>query len=270
MFSTKNINTAGVVVGTLAMTLLSSAHASASTFSATGTNAITGDPLSASVVFNYSQSSNQLSITLINNDAVSDPSDALSAVFWDYAGSPLNLSLTSAIAPTVVTDSTGTVVTTGTNVNLKNTDGAGHVEWGFASTTASSGLGGSGGTAVSEQYGLGTAGFGISPGFGLSGGQQFNYGIINGYTNPNPAVKGGTFVQGQANFVLSGLPTGFDITKIEDVRFQYGTALSDAALTASTSPSVPTNVPEPSATLALGLMALGMLKLSQKKHQVKG
>ncbi|WP_333783599.1 XDD4 family exosortase-dependent surface protein [Nostoc sp. 'Peltigera malacea cyanobiont' DB3992] len=88
-------------------------------FSATGTNTYdkSNDPLAASVLFNYLDNG-LLSLTLTNNSSVgiSNPSDVLTSVFWDYAGSALkNLSLVSALAPTV-TSSAGS--TTTKNVDL--------------------------------------------------------------------------------------------------------------------------------------------------------
>ncbi len=143
------------------------------------------------------------------------------------------------------------------------------MEWGFASTTSSTGLGGAAGVSapVTQHYGLGTAGFGITPGFGLSGGQQFNYGIISGYDNPNPAVSGGTFVKNSATFVLSGLPTNFDIKKIGNVRFQYGTSLNEPSTYYVSPPPPPQKVPEPTTTAALGVFVVGSLRLMKKTNK---
>ncbi|MBD2520163.1 PEP-CTERM sorting domain-containing protein [Nostoc sp. FACHB-973] len=246
------------------------ADAASMTFSATGTNPVSGGnstALSATAVFDNSIAG-KLTLTLTNTGpGASAPSDVLTGIFWDYAGSPLtNLTLSSAKAPTVITNN----VTTGTNVDLTKV-GGNKVEWGFAKTTASTGLGGVAGVAnpVTQHYGIGTAGFGINPGFGLSGGQQFNYGIITGYdNNANPAVSGGTFVKNSATFVFSGLPTGFDLTKIQNLRFQYGTALNEPSTYYIAPPPPPKKVPEPSTAVALGLFAVGALKVAKKKTLV--
>lgn len=248
---------------------ISKADAASMTFSATGTNPISGGnstALAAKAVFDDSIA-NQLTLTLTNTGpGASVPSDVLTGIFWDYAGSPLtSLTLSSAKAPTVITNN----ATTGTNIDLTKVGGS-KVEWGFAKTTASSGLGGASGVAnpVTQHYGIGTAGFGISPGLGLSGGQQLNYGIITGYDSANPAVSGGTFIKNSATFVFSGLPTGFDLTKIQNVRFQYGTALNEPSTYYIAPPPPPKKVPEPGATAALGLFAIGALKLGKKKSLV--
>ncbi|MCC5656612.1 PEP-CTERM sorting domain-containing protein [Nostoc sp. XA010] len=274
LYSKKIVGYAAYCISTLAVVIsqMPRADAASMTFSATGTNPISGGSstvLSAKAVFDNSIAG-QFQLTLTNTGpGASAPSDVLTGIFWDYAGSPLtNLTLSSAKAPTVIKNN----LTTGTNVDLtkvvqgKNTS----VEWGFAKTTASTGLGGAAGVAnpVTQHYGIGTAGFGISPGFGLSGGQQFNYGIITGYDSANPAVSGGTFVKNSATFVFSGLPTGFDLTKIQNIRFQYGTALNEPSTYYIAPPAPPKRVPESSATVALGLFALGALRVAKKKPLV--
>jgi hypothetical protein len=244
--------------------LIPKAHAGSIAFSATGTNPVSGgttNALGASVLFDDSLNPGKLTVVLTNTGpGASVPSDVLTAVFWDYNDSFLNLSLSSATAGTVIGANSGS------NVNLRSVGG--RVEWGFASTTSSTGLGGATGVSapVTQHYGLGTAGFGITPGFGLSGGQQFNYGIITGYDNPNPAVSGGTFVKNSATFVLSGLPTNFDINKIGNVRFQYGTSLNEPSTYYVSPPPPPQKVPEPATTAALGVFAAVSLRLMKKKQ----
>ncbi|MBC6432041.1 PEP-CTERM sorting domain-containing protein [Nostoc sp. HG1] len=271
LYSKKIVGYAAYCISTLAVVIsqMPRADAASMTFSATGTNPISGGSstaLSATAVFDNSIAG-QLKLTLTNTGpGASAPSDVLTGLFWDYAGSPLtNLTLSSAKAPTVIKNN----VTTGTNVDLTKVRGN-TVEWGFAKTTASTGLGGASGVAnpVTQHYGIGTAGFGISPGFGLSGGQQFNYGIITGYDSANPAVSGGTFVKNSATFVFSGLPTGFDLTKIQNIRFQYGTGLDEPSTYYIAPPPPPKRVPESSATVALGLFALGALRVAKKKPLV--
>ena len=232
-------------------------------FSATGINTYNGtnSALSASVVFDY-LSNGTLAVTLSNTalNGIKDPSDVLTSVFWDYAGSPLNLSFLSATAPTTF-NASGTI---GTNVDLKAIN-----EWKYESTTSATGLGGdmtSGGTAVSQKYGLGTAGLGIFQG---GGGQQFNYGVISGYSsNANNPVKTGTFVKDSATFLFSGLTSSFDITKIGNVRFQYGTNLAEAYIVPK--PKEPKRkVPEPGVNAALAFIAVGgLIKLNKKTTKI--
>ena len=252
---------------------ISRADAASVLFSGTGSNSASGgtsNALGASVLFDDLANPGKLTITLSNTGpGASVPSDILTAVFWDYdndntASALTTLSLFSATAPTVVGSNAGT------NVNL-----AGSLnEWKLPqSSNGTSALSG-----ISQNYGLGTAGLGIFQG---TGGQQFNYGIISGYDTPNPAVVGGTFVKDSATFVLAGLPSTFNIQKIGNVRFQYGTAISEPSFTASTinysgNPTTPTTpptdgsnepkkIPEPATTTALGLLVASALGSRKRK-----
>lgn len=242
------------------------ADAASMTFSVTGSNSASNNALASSVVFDDLLNPGKLTVTLTNTKGVSVPSDVLTSVFWDYGGSPLNLSLISATAPTVTKKNPST---TTNNVNLLDTPNNGK-EWAFASTNNSAGLNG-----ITQDYGLGTAGLGIFQGIG--GQQQFNYGIINGYnSDANPQVKEGSFVNNSATFVLSGLPNNFDISKIGSVRFQYGTNLSEPSIIKaegtyySPPPPLPKKVPESGTTAALGLFAVGALRVVKKKSLVTG
>ncbi len=257
---------------------MSKAEANSVTFSATGTNtyAANNNPLSAFAVFDDSLGQNKLKLTLTNTKAASDPSDILTAVFWDYAGSPLSLSLSSATAATVtkyVTTGNGnnaqTTLNTTSNVNLLDVSSASGLqqEWAFASTTTATGLGGdvrkTGSKAVTEHYGLGTAGLGIFQNIG--GSQQFKYGITNGYnSNANSPIQSSPLVNNSASFVLSGLNADFDVTKISNIRFQYGTALNETS-TYYVAPVPPKKIPESRTIVALGLFVMGVLKLLKKK-----
>jgi hypothetical protein len=160
--------------------------------------------------------------------------------------------MASATAP-IVTSSGGTNTTN--NVNLLGSLN----EWKLPNTgTGTTSLPG-----ISQKYGIGTAGLGIFQG---GGGQQFNYGIISGYqSNANNAVKSGTFVKGSATFLLSGLTAGFDVTKIGNIRFQYGTSLAETSLTSLVKVAPrPRKVPEPSAIAALTTVVLGVMKSRRK------
>ncbi|OUL34888.1 XDD4 family exosortase-dependent surface protein [Nostoc sp. 106C] len=241
------------------------ANAATMTFSATGTNSNSGgttNALGAKVVFDDSLiSQGKLQVTLTNTGpGATVPSDILTALFWDITGNPTGLSLSSAIAPKVVADNGAS---TTTNVDLKSLD-----EWKLPNT----GNGSAALPGITQNYGIGTAGLGIFQG---GGGQQFNYGIISGYDSPNPAVAGGTFVKDSATFVLSGLSTNFNIQNINNVRFQYGTALNEPSITKNqgtyytSPPPPPQQVPEPATNAALGLLAVSALKVLKKKALVQ-
>ena len=75
-------------------------------------------------------------------------------------------------------------------------------------------------------------------------------------------------MKNSATFVFSGLPIGFDLTKIQNLRFQYGTALNEPSTYYIAPPPPPKKVPEPSATVTLALFAVGGLKVAKKKPLV--
>ncbi|OUL30576.1 hypothetical protein BV378_03590 [Nostoc sp. RF31YmG] len=245
------------------------ANAATMTFSATGSNSASGgasNALGASVVFDDSLiSQGKLQVTLTNTGpGATVPSDILTALFWDITGNPTGLSLYSATAPKVVANNGAS---TTNNVDLKALN-----EWKLPNTGNGGTTSLASGSGVSQHYGIGTAGLGIFQG---GGGQQFNYGIISGYDSPNPAVAGGTFVKDSATFVLSGLSTNFNIQNINNVRFQYGTALNEPSITKNQGtyftppPPPPKQVPESSTTAALGLLAVSALKVLKKKPLVQ-
>lgn len=264
----------------VAMGQISRAEAATATFAgsvanttANGFTSATGSNLSATAIFDDLINPGKLTVTLINNGpAALAPSDVLTALFWDYKTPFSGLSLDSAKAPTVIGG------TPATNVDLKAID-----EWKLPNT----GNGTSDLPNITQNYGIGTAGLNIFQG---GGGQQFNYGIISDLssTTRNNNLKAGssqvgTFVKGSATFVLSGLPTGFDLRNIENVRFQYGTGINEASIkngitvnySGYTPPSQPPStgggtstgprkIPEPSTTLALGVVAISALKLRKR------
>jgi hypothetical protein len=242
------------------------ANAATMTFLGTGTNSASGgtsNALSASVVFDDSLiSQGKLKVTLTNTGpGASVPSDVLTAIFWDISDNPTGLSLLSAKAPTVIKNRQ-----TSANVDLKALD-----EWKLPNT----GNGSKDLPGITQNYGIGTAGLGIFQG---TGGKQMAYGIITGYdTNANSQLvgtKAETYVKDSANFVLSGLATNFDLKKINNVRFQYGTNLSEPSITKSqgtyyTPPPPVKRVPEPTTTAALGLLAVSAVKILKKKRLVE-
>ncbi|MDP5018831.1 PEP-CTERM sorting domain-containing protein [Anabaena sp. UHCC 0187] len=260
--SQKILNSIAIGVSSLAVvmsTQMTQAQAASLTFNGSGTNSATNNTLGASVIFNDQLNPGKLTVNLKNTGSSAlAPSDVLTAVFWEYNGTSFSgLVLDSATAPTVIGG------TPGTNVNLKTLN-----EWKLPNT----GNGTTNLPGITQNYGLGTAGFNIFQG---GGGQQFNYGLISGFNpsanNPNfkpSASQVGTFVKDSATFVLSGLPSTFDINKISSIRFQYGTALSEPSFTGALytpPPPPPKKVPEPAATSALGLFALGAVRLLKKK-----
>ncbi|MFN7934574.1 MAG: hypothetical protein U0R19_14680 [Bryobacteraceae bacterium] len=212
-------------------------------FNATGTNSASGNALSASASFDIVGTT--LTLVLTNNNAVSVPSDVLIALFWDMGTNT-----------TVLTgfDADVSAGSTPSGQDLDATGGNG--EWKYAANAA--GLAG-----VTQHYGVGTAGLGIFPG---GGGQQFNWGLINGKSNANPAVSGGTFIDNSATFTFT-IPSNFTGT-ISNVRFQFGTALNEPSIICSTpecTPNDDTPTPEPATFGAMGVAVVGLAAMLRKR-----
>jgi len=217
------------------------ASATAVMFEATGVNPASGQGLAASAYFEASGS--EFILTLANlGDDVLVPSDVLTAVFFDLAG---DLALSSQSA----------VLKDGSTVLFGTADPGGVVggEWAYAS-----GISGPGGAT----HGISSSGFGIFgdatfPGSNLQGptgidGLQYGITSLNDdpATGNAPVTGSNALIRNAVVFTLGGLPAGFDpFTSVSNVRFQYGTALTDPSI-----PNMPP-VPEPAsaALLAAGL-----------------
>lgn len=217
--------------------LAASSYAAPIVFNGTGTNPASGNALSASASFDIVGTT--LTVVLTNNNPVSRPSDILIALFWDMGTNTATLSNFDAD------------VTTGSSPHPQDLDSnGGNGEWRFAANPA--GL-----PSITQHYGVGTAGFGI---FTSPGGQQFNWGLINGKVNPNPPVSGGTFIDNSATFTFT-LPTGFT-GAISNVRFQYGTSLTEPSIICAT-PSCTldddTPTPEPSTFGVMGVAVSALI-----------
>jgi len=200
--------------------------------------------MSAEVTF--TASGTDLLVSLKNTSTLDAlmPADILTAVFFE-SQVPLTLTRVSAIVPS------GSIVLFGT------TDPGGVVggEWAYRSglTTLPDNL----------RYGISSEGFGLFnpqdrfPGSNLQGGVSptgLEYGITTAGDDPSTghADVTGKFalIQNQVDFVLSGLPVGFNpYESITDVMFQYGTALSHPHCRG-------VFIPEPA---ALSLLAVGSL-----------
>src|SRR5262249_48582328 len=180
-----------------------------------------GHTLQAQVIFSLSGS--PLVIDLKNTPTFTtlDPKDVLTAVYFDIKGKPSLSSPTAVVAPGSVLFKTPSQSILGnpTSLLLASTPG------GWAYKAGSTG-------GVSQYYGFGTAGLDRFPGGTSSSGNggPGNYGIVqdliytsfSGYlknnkksTDPTPLVKN------TVEFTLSGLPAGFQLSDISNVRFQY-------------------------------------------------
>jgi hypothetical protein len=207
--------------------------ANATTITATGTNPASSHNLSAAADFNFSGS--QLILTLTNNNPAGVPSDILTGIFFDLSGNP-SLTYVSGVT---ASGSCTTGHTCPPAVDVKSIN-----EWVFAQSLSSP-LNG-----ITEHYGVGTAGFGI---LSTGGGQQFNYGLVNGLVNPNNPVANGTLIDDSVKLTFNLAP---GLYTVSNVRFQYGTSLDEPSLTGRAT------VPEPGTIMTLstgfGMLATGL------------
>lgn len=189
-------------------------------------------------------------VVRLTNTSLADvlvPAEILTGVFFDVSGSSLSL------APVSATLYGGSVVFFGSN-------GGGNVggEWAYATGIS----GGAGGAA----YGISSSGLGIfgGPNFGGTnlGGpvavDGLQYGITSAGDNPgtgNAAVTGGNeLIKNSVELTLAGLPANFDLGRINNVWFQYGTATTEPQL----------STPAPG---ALALMGLGGLVGARRRRR---
>lgn len=187
-----------------------------------------------------------LVVTLTNTSAfdVDDPPDILTAVFFDVSGASLTLTPQSG------------VLGPGSIVLFDTPDPGGVVggEWEYNNN-----FGGAAPRAAA--YGISSAGFGLFgsgtrfPGSNLEGPDNVNglqYGVTSAGDNPasgNAAVTGGNaLIQSEVVLTLTGLPENFDINRISNVNWQYGTNLSEP------------NIPEPGTAGLLALSAFAALR----------
>lgn len=176
----------------------------------------------------------------LTNTSASDvlvPVDILTGVFFSVDGPALSLTRVSAkLAP-------GSIVTNG----LSPAGGVVGGEWAYKATSLPGG----------HKYGISSSGLGFfGPGDRFAGdnlegpadpdGPQF--GIASAGDNPATHNGGANvgLIQNSVDFVLSGLPDGFNLDRITAVRFQYGTATDEPSF----------DVPTPGALALLGLGGL--------------
>jgi len=202
---------------------------------------------SASVTFDISGSDLCVTLTNTANTDVMVPIDVLTAVFFDISGGAVALTRTSGMLD-------------GGSVVMYDPDGqpAGSViggEWAYKSAL----VGGPG----NRSYGVSSTGLGLfGPGDRFPGADLqspaspdgLQYGLLSAGDNSatgNGGVTGsGGLIMNSVKFTLGGAGSNFDLSRIHNIWFQYGTDLSE--------PGFP-GVPEP-ATLALLVGGAIMMK----------
>jgi hypothetical protein len=213
-------------------------------FSGSGTDNDSGNSLSALATFNIT--GNDLKITLQNNGAAAtQPGDVLTILYFNINGTP-NLKPDSA------------TLGSGSSLIHPGLDpGSIGGNWEYKNVSGPNGA-----TAGISTTGIGQ--FGPSGNFGSPahvGGVSF--GIVNGLgANPNGGMDH-TLINDSIIFDMT-LPTGFDVTSITDVGFQYGTSSGEAFV-----PSTPPvrTVPDGGSTVILLGAALAGIALYGAKSR---
>jgi hypothetical protein len=214
-------------------------------------NATNGSNLSASATFDIVAGNLQVTLTNTSGVDINDPAQILHALFFDISGNP-SLTYTSAnICGSCTFTAAGP---TGTDVGA---------EWGYITNPS----------GVTQNYGLSSAGYGVGSYTFVSGATDQphqgtppaggDYGLVSagyttagdngGVTNNQPYIK---------NSVIFNLGAfNGSLGSVNNIRFQYGTALTDANL-----PGTPP-VPEPAtwAMMLVGFAGIGVAMRRRRK-----
>jgi hypothetical protein len=202
-------------------------------------------------------------------------SDLLTAVFFDLATpNPLTLQNAVASGPLGIYQQNSS---TNTNANgsldllsVSNlaapgstNGGPGTFVGGWQFREDLSGFGGK----VNQTRGLGTNGLGIFEGSQVTDVDNDDYALTSSGDNVATSQSKQLFnypvIKDSIKFTLTGLPSGFvlDTTSIANVRFQYGTKLSEPSTTAL----IGILVPEPTSLMILGSLLVGATAASSRR-----
>lgn len=194
---------------------------------------------SAQAVFDTSGSNLLITLTNTSNADALVPTDILTAVFFNVSGGSISLSPVSAVlnAGSSIVGKAGAVPSPATEPGSVVSS-----EWAYKG-----GISGPG----SSSYGISSTGIGIfGPGDRFNTGANLQgptspaglqYGITTAGDDPstgNGDYNGNALVKNSVVFTLSGLPSGFNLSRITDVTVLYGTSATDPFIKVPTPGSI--------------------------------
>ncbi len=216
------------------------------TFSGSGMDSASGNALSANAIFDIT--GNDLSITLQNTGvAATRPGDVLTSLYFNLNGSPVLTPVSAALGRE------GSLLNPGFN------SGSVGGNWEYMNIPGPHGA-----TEGLSTTSIGS--FGPRGNFGPASGRLggITFGLVNGLGAHPGSRMGNTLVNDSLVFNFT-LPTGYDLTSISDVEFQYGTSSAGPLVRAQGN-----SVPDGGSTVVLlgaALATLALFSFSQKKRE---
>lgn len=181
------------------------------------------------------------------------PSDVLTGFFFDIQGNLALKPLSALVSSGSTVYKNGKKVTSGIQAG-PNVGG----EWAYKIGLTK--------TPRNDTEGISSTGLNIFgppdlfPGANLDGPTSpagLNYGLLSAgdlLSTGNTGLMKEYLIQNAVDFVLTGLPTKFDLGSISNIAFQYGTDLSEGYVSGS-----PTAVPEPTGLALIAMAAAPLL-----------
>lgn len=205
------------------------------------------------------------------------PAAGLSGLFFSIAGDPALTPISATVAPGSSIIHAGTC-TPGPCAGVTDVGG----EWGYQYSAAGFTGGPAGNYGISSSgylttglphnvgnFNNGKAGANLDDPASL-GGANFELfaKTVKSFTRGNGGLMNTPLIESEVNFVLGGVPSGFALSDISNVSFQYGTSFTETNLSDSCVSGCPApSVPEPASWGAFAVAVLGLGLLYQARRR---